>query len=36
MMFMVRITPACAGKTSSVSSLELWDSDHPRMRGEDR
>ena len=30
-----RITPACAGKTFTLSNLAstLWD--HPRMRGED-
>ena len=32
----VRITPACAGKTASDSSIENCTLDHPRMRGEDR
>ena len=31
----VRITPACAGKTVRTASLSLDLSDHPRMRGED-
>ena len=31
----VRITPACAGKTSACSRCQPWRRDHPRMRGED-
>ena len=30
-----RITPACAGKTTSASIPGAMYSDHPRMRGED-
>jgi len=30
----VRITPACAGSTSSVSSVMVRVPDHPRLRGE--
>ena len=30
-----RITPACAGKTWRADSHAGWESDHPRMRGED-
>ena len=30
-----RITPACAGKTSTTRKLERRYWDHPRMRGED-
>ena len=30
-----RITPACAGKTSSVAVTRTSVGDHPRMRGED-
>ena len=30
-----RITPACAGKTSSTSSTGLPSGDHPRMCGKD-
>ena len=30
----VRITPACAGKTSEVSTFKHWEEDHPRLRGE--
>ena len=29
-----RITPACAGSTSSATSSNSWCWDHPRMRGE--
>ena len=29
------ITPACAGKTSSIAFLSSVNRDHPRMRGED-
>ena len=31
-----RITPACAGKTSTVYSSPRLKPDHPRMRGEDK
>ena len=31
-----RITPACAGKTSSTAGKPNCQTDHPRMRGEDR
>ena len=31
----LRITPACAGKTSSVRQRPAEETDHPRMRGED-
>ena len=30
-----RITPACAGKTPSISCTSPSSQDHPRMRGED-
>ena len=30
-----RITPACAGKTPWVCIPWSWETDHPRMRGED-
>ena len=30
-----RITPACAGKTSTALRMALLTGDHPRMRGED-
>ena len=30
-----RITPACAGKTSTALSVMRLATDHPRMRGED-
>ena len=33
--FQTRITPACAGKTWSMSSTQVRSQDHPRMRGED-
>ena len=35
MMFMVRITPACAGKTIGRPFTRPTYMDHPRMRGED-
>ena len=31
----IRITPACAGKTNSITGHPRQQSDHPRMRGED-
>ena len=31
----LRITPACAGKTSLTSAFARKERDHPRMRGED-
>ena len=30
-----RITPACAGKTAGSGDSDLFEGDHPRMRGED-
>ena len=30
-----RITPACAGKTSTAEKYTFFCTDHPRMRGED-
>ena len=35
-VFQERITPACAGKTTSGSSKQVSSGDHPRMRGEDK
>ena len=34
--WVVRITPACAGKTNPSGTVSRYDPDHPRMRGEDR
>ena len=31
----LRITPACAGKTTCLKACIFVDADHPRMRGED-
>ena len=31
----IRITPACAGKTTSVQMIFAWSRDHPRMCGKD-
>ena len=33
--FLVRITPACAGKTAWLAATSFHVEDHPRMRGED-
>ena len=34
-MKIIRITPACAGKTTALHGARQRDTDHPRMRGED-
>ncbi len=34
--FMIRISPACAGNTSSTTSRSRWRTDQPRVRGEHR
>ena len=31
----LRITPACAGKTTTFTTCSYRRGDHPRMRGED-
>ena len=32
--FLLRITPACAGKTKELAELEESNKDHPRVCGE--